>query len=55
MVLDENTSLAPVNQRVLGSSPRGGADRPGKTLFLLGFFFFGLYFIPLFIPLLKSK
>ena len=25
MALDENTSLAPVNQRVLGSSPRGGA------------------------------
>ena len=25
MALHDNTSLAPVNQRVLGSSPRGGA------------------------------
>ena len=28
-----------VNQRVLGSSPRGGGDKPSKALFLLGFLF----------------
>ena len=40
MALHENTSLAPVNQRVLGSSPRGGAFyRNPIYLFRLDFLF----------------
>ena len=37
MVLNENTPFAAVNQRVLGSSPRGGASKASRKT---GFFVF---------------
>ena len=39
-----------VNQRVLGSSPRGGATQPTKYLVFTGLLIFREFLIPYFIP-----
>ena len=44
-----------VNQRVLGSSPRGGATQPTKYLEFSGLLIFRAFLIPYFIPKIPAK